>query len=165
MVIKIECVIDGCTKHMKYKKSGLCQTHYVSQWTKLDASPPTDEYKENFRGSLKHKIRIYSVRDEQTGCWNWQGARNTRGYGIVGNGDKTVKAHRASYEVYVAPLTDGTVVHHKCANASCVNPKHLQAITSIENIAEMLERKFYKDKIKELEAKLEKCICEGRHNE
>lgn len=161
MVIKVKCIVEDCNKHMKYKKSGLCQTHYIKRWTKLDVSPTTDDdTKEYFYGNIKDKIRIYSIKDEN-GCWIWQGAKNTFGYGIVGDSSKTIKAHRASYEAYVGLLTEGTVVHHKCANASCVNPKHLQAITSIENVAEMLERKFYKNKIKELEARLEKCTCEG----
>lgn len=160
MVVKVKCVIENCNKHMKYKKSGLCQTHYIKQWSKLDVTPD-EENKEAFFGNLKDRLRIYSVKDEN-GCWIWQGAKNTYGYGVVSDDGKIIKAHRASYEIFNGVLTEGTVVHHKCSNASCINPKHLQAITSIENIAEMMERRFYKNKIKELEARLENCTCEGR---
>jgi heme oxygenase len=44
--------------------------------------------------------------------------------------------------------------HHACANTTCVNPDHLQPVTHRENIAEMMARKAYVARIRELEAAL-----------
>ena len=47
-------------------------------------------------------------------------------------------------------------IHHKCANTRCVTLDHLQPVTTRENNAEMMERQFYKKRIKDLEAALKK---------
>ncbi|WP_149030425.1 hypothetical protein [Kitasatospora sp. MBT66] len=51
-------------------------------------------------------------------------------------------------------MDDWIPIHHKCAVRACVNPLHLQAVTPVENTAEMLERKALKARIAELEAEL-----------
>jgi hypothetical protein len=45
-----------------------------------------------------------------------------------------VYAHRASYEIANGPIPAGFVVDHKCHNARCVNPAHLQAATQKQNM-------------------------------
>ena len=76
------------------------------------------------------------------------------GYGVTSIKGKLVRAHRVSYQEHVGPIPMGSVVHHTCANRACINPKHLQLLSSTENVAEMLERRAYKDRIAELEAEL-----------
>lgn len=74
-------------------------------------------------------------------CWEWQGARNSHGYGRLNSGGKngrTIKAHRASYEIHhgVAP-GDMDVCHH-CDNPPCCNPAHLflgDAATNAQDMA------------------------------
>lgn len=70
------------------------------------------------------------------GCWEWQGAVNKGGYGNFGK--KTDKqrqyyAHRVSYSVFVGEIPDGMVIDHLCRNRRCINPAHLEAVTSKEN--------------------------------
>lgn len=66
------------------------------------------------------------------GCWEWQGYRairrgQTNGHGkfSLANG-QPVLAHRYAYELWVGPIPDGMVVHHRCENPSCVRPDHLE---------------------------------------
>lgn len=69
-----------------------------------------------------------------TPCWIWGGAIDRYGYGVVRLGPKMVKVHRAMYTSAKGPVPRGLVVDHLCRVRSCVNPKHLQAVTIRENL-------------------------------
>jgi hypothetical protein len=44
--------------------------------------------------------------------------------------------HRISFAIFNGSVPDGLDVHHTCANTSCVNPAHLEAIDRSANTAE-----------------------------
>jgi len=72
--------------------------------------------------------------DPETGCWNWQLAKDRKGYGRrYFNGRRGRPAHRAAYELAYGPISEGMVVMHLCDNPSCVNPEHLQLGSATEN--------------------------------
>lgn len=73
----------------------------------------------------------YDVSDED--CWNWLGFRNAGGYGLMSVKGKKVFAHRISYMIRNGAIPEGMVLDHLCMNPSCVNPAHLEAVTSGEN--------------------------------
>lgn len=75
----------------------------------------------------------YSV-DPVTGCWLWLGAKSERGYGFVRYRGKQWRAHRAFYTELVGAIPDGLTLDHLCRTPSCVNPSHLEAVTSGVNI-------------------------------
>lgn len=76
--------------------------------------------------------------DKSGDCWEWQGSY-VSGYGrVVSKRDakgkrKTVRAHRAAYELMVGPIPDGMMLDHICHNRSCVNPRHLRPVTNKQN--------------------------------
>ncbi len=82
--------------------------------------------------------------DPETGCWHWQGATQSGGYGTINiqteRGRSNTTAHRLFYVAFVGDIPQGETVHHKCGTRSCVNPAHLEAISQRENAAEMFER-------------------------
>lgn len=80
------------------------------------------------------------------GCWIWQRTIDSKGYARVMVGKRTVNVHRL-----VMGEPSCAVVHHACADTSCVNPDHLQLVTQRENAAEMLERSAYLARIEALE--------------
>lgn len=70
--------------------------------------------------------------DPSTKCWNWAGSTN-KGYSRFNNGNKTVDGHRWSYERFRGSIPEGLQVDHLCRNRKCVNPYHMELVTSREN--------------------------------
>lgn len=70
---------------------------------------------------------------EESGCWQWVGGATARGYGVWWNGNKQGLAHRQMYERVKGPIPDGKQLDHLCRNHGCVNPDHLEPVTSREN--------------------------------
>lgn len=87
-------------------------------------------------------------------CHLFIGCKDRDGYGLININGKTTRAHRYSYEIYNGDLPKNCVIHHTCHRRNCVNPAHLQAITPQSNIAEMLERQNFIQRILELETEL-----------
>jgi hypothetical protein len=46
---------------------------------------------------------------------------------------QTYIAHRISYKEFIGPIPEGLVIDHKCRTRHCVNPDHLEPVTSLEN--------------------------------
>lgn len=120
------CNVPGCESPAWCQQ--MCRKHYNRVWRRGD--PHAGEFKYEFE-----------LRIDKTGpCWLWIGGRFDSGYGKVLRGAKKLRAHRVSYELYVAPIPEGMHVLHKCDNPPCVNPNHLFLGTHIDNMRDM-ERK------------------------
>lgn len=65
-------------------------------------------------------------------CWLWTGSIS-QGYGKFWD-QKHFRAHRWSYEKFVGPIPEGLILDHLCRNPRCVNPSHLEPVTTKENI-------------------------------
>lgn len=69
-------------------------------------------------------------------CWPWTGGRNNRGDGwIRENGKQSgpmLMAHRLAYELLVGPLPEGLTLIRTaaCVRRDCVNPGHLEPLTT-----------------------------------
>lgn len=73
-------------------------------------------------------------------CWPWLGARsrgsgNRLWYGSFRLGRRTVRAHRFSCEAVAGlpPLPEGWHRDHICVFSLCVNPEHIEYVSSEEN--------------------------------
>lgn len=75
-----------------------------------------------------------SVEPEpNSGCWLWMRAR-WKGYGKLMVGGRSMLARRFSFAVvFGRELPPDIVLDHKCQNKACVNPGHLEPVTSPEN--------------------------------
>lgn len=77
----------------------------------------------------------------RTGCWLWIGAIDSNGYGVATNADNATRgAHRVVYELEVGPIPDGYTIHHRCYVRNCVNPAHLEPLTSEENTSDVVKK-------------------------
>lgn len=89
-----------------------------------------------------------TVRDELGQCWTWTGAFSKGGkrkpsqrYGAHTINGKRTSAHRHAWAINSGQMPPSTtLVRHKCDNASCVNPSHLELGTPLDNMRDMVER-------------------------
>lgn len=81
------------------------------------------------------------MTEPNCGCWLWIGGSNEHGYGIFWNGARLEKAHRFSLRAHREPnLPDDADVRHSCDMPACVNPEHLSAGTTLDNVTDMWAR-------------------------
>lgn len=75
------------------------------------------------------KVKITSEHE----CWLWQEGTTNGGYGTFGAAGRMYLAHRWAYEHMVGPIPEGLHIDHLCRVRRCVNPSHLEPVTSGEN--------------------------------
>lgn len=67
-------------------------------------------------------------------CWEWPRGKNGKGYGAVIINGKQWYAHRFIFEAFFGKLSKGLTIDHLCRIHHCVNPYHMEAVTSVENV-------------------------------
>lgn len=71
---------------------------------------------------------------QPNGCWRWDRAVTTSGYGHFSIESIYYQAHRLLYILLVGPIPDGLEPDHLCRNRWCVNPTHMELVTRSVNI-------------------------------
>ena len=70
----------------------------------------------------------YTVDDN--GCWIWDRAISSAGYGVIRYNGQLIYVHRLMYLGMIQP---GEHVHHRCEVRACVNPEHLETVEAGEH--------------------------------
>jgi hypothetical protein len=74
------------------------------------------------------------ILESASGCWLWLGQKNSKGYGRVQVAKVMRAAHRVIYELLVGPIPKCLSVDHLCRVRNCVNPAHMDLVTTRVNV-------------------------------
>jgi len=85
--------------------------------------------------TLAERLRA-RIEQPKIGCHEWQGSRNSKGYGTLKFNTRTLAAHRVAWEIAHGPIQGGLHVLHRCDNPPCCNPEHLYVGTNAENVGD-----------------------------
>lgn len=142
------CSVNDCEQLAHAR--GLCAVHFPRYRRHGD---PLAGRRPNVIGTEDERFWAKLERLGPSDCWLWQ-------YGLFGNGYAQfvsdaglVYAHRWVYERCVGPIPDGLVIDHRCHNEDqdcpggrtcehrrCVNPGHLEVVTTGQNVRRALHR-------------------------
>lgn len=86
-------------------------------------------------------------RPELGECWEWMGARNSDGYGIIRGAREPdgsyplVLVHRVALSLALGrPLEPDMNANHRCDNRPCARPRHLYEGTHTDNLDDQYAR-------------------------
>lgn len=117
------CSVSHCERQSVAR--GYCGKHW-QRW-RAGGDPHTPSLKE-----LAPDERFWAKVEKTETCWNWLAGKDWDGYGIFHDRGSR-RAHRWSYEQAHGAIPDALALDHLCRNPGCVNPEHLEPVTSREN--------------------------------
>ena len=79
-------------------------------------------------------------KEDERGCWIWQGAIHPSKYGSIKWKGKATMAHRVVYELIKGEIPEGLIIDHLCSVKLCVNPSHLEAVSFSTNTQRAWDR-------------------------
>ena len=77
---------------------------------------------------------------QKSGCIEWIGYRDPKGYGRFSTGWGEVLAHRIAFIMHHGSIPDQLHVLHRCDNPPCINPHHLFAGTNQDNMTDKVTK-------------------------
>lgn len=78
--------------------------------------------------------RFWKKVQKTESCWLWTGMKSEKGYGLLHVNGKVKRAHQVAYiGITGTKIPEGMQLDHLCRNPACVNPSHLEPVTSREN--------------------------------
>ena len=83
--------------------------------------------------NMQSRIMRDSIPVPEAGCWLWERAICTGGYGQLRVDGVATKAHRASWLAFRGEIPEGMFACHRCDTPSCVNPDHLFIGSALDN--------------------------------
>jgi HNH endonuclease len=115
----------------------------------------------NYRlDDLTRLVRTKVVVCPECGCWRWTGSRDTSHYAKFKLRGKTLILHRYAYESLVGPIPDGmTIDHLNCTLRCCINPAHMQVISSLDNTLRANATRLHDVKFDETGSAVDRIEC------
>lgn len=84
-------------------------------------------------GREREERRLFSRLVPNGECWEWTGASNARGYGVLSVRGRQHYTHRLAYLFACGEIPDDMIVCHDCDNPRCCRPEHLFLGTHQDN--------------------------------
>lgn len=136
----LQCSVETCSGP-SISPQGYCNPHYL-KWLKRGS---TDALTAPYGLTPVERFLYQCVSGTSDECWEWTGARVSKGYGnftvTVDGKQKSFTTHIVAWEIANGQkVPQGFVVRHKCDNPPCVNPNHLELGTHKDNKRDQLDR-------------------------
>lgn len=122
--LHVVCTIVGCGKPAK--RRGWCPAHY-ERWRKYGDTSITKFIVDDL---ARFNSNVIVTPD----CWLWAGSNLNGGYACHFLKGRKTCAHRFSFTVFIGHIPPDLEIDHRCHNPGCVNPAHLQAVTTAFNL-------------------------------
>ncbi len=132
------CLMSGCYRRPQARN--LCSLHYrreakAGRLTQYPAHGHSG-IRVPLSQRLWRKINFNGPLWKGNPCWVWMGTLDGHGYGQIyamPARRSPFKVHRVAYELIRGTIPNGLQIDHLCRNTRCVNPWHLEPVTSATN--------------------------------
>ena len=107
----------------------------------ITRTPITD--RDMWLAAARVRFLAFVLPEPNSGCWLWTGAMVPDGYGSFywgADGRYSLKAHRASWNLFCDEAAAGSHVLHRCDTRPCVNPDHLFLGDNAANVADRVSK-------------------------
>lgn len=121
------CYVPDCERARR--RQGLCVMHYGR--FKRHGNPLTT-VRVIHSGTAEE--RFWAKVQKTETCWLWLAAKDGWGYGSFEIEGRSRRVHRLSYEWAFGTIPDALPLDHLCRVRNCVNPAHLEAVTTRVNV-------------------------------
>ena len=81
--------------------------------------------------SIAERLLASSTPEPNCGCVLWTGAVNNKGFPVIDVAGRQLVASRVAYEIAIGSI-DGLELRHRCRVWSCINPAHMEPLTTKE---------------------------------
>ncbi len=128
------CAVEGCEK--RSEKKSLCGKHYKR--LRLYGDPNFVKTCEHGQPAAFIDAAMSANTDE---CINWPHSFNSNGYGQINIcGSPAIVPRVILARSLGRPLSDGELTRHKCDNRKCINPRHIEVGSHLDNVRDMDSR-------------------------
>lgn len=134
----VDCKVVDCVKPSR--RRGWCFMHYYRWLRNGDPLNPGSRIVhdggevDRFWAKVVKSGPVPECRPDLGQCWLWTASAADGDYGKFWWKGTLRSAHCIAYEEVVGPIPAGLVLDHLCRNHRCVNPEHLEPVTSGENV-------------------------------
>jgi hypothetical protein len=100
------------------------------------------KFPDNSSAGILGRLEGRRFINEKTGCWEWLGSRNPKGYGMISIKGQMVTVHRLMAELCLNfdSRNKKDHVRHSCDNPACFNPDHLLVGDCNDNVQDRFDR-------------------------
>lgn len=94
---------------------------------------PLDQVRQPLHGYAAIRAVEFWAKVEIADCWEWRGGVTDGGYGRFSWAARPRLAHRIAWTLLVGQIVQGFELDHLCRNRRCVNPDHLEELSSSDH--------------------------------
>lgn len=96
--------------------------------------------------SVKKRLPLGILLNNENGCFEWQKSKNKKGYGVISarSAYGTNLAHRVAWIIENGPIEKDKMLLHSCDNPGCINLLHIRKATASDNTLDMMNRKRHR---------------------